>query len=213
MTIGKRNRILDWNPVQCLFVHHRSRMSWPWIEPCPPPFEAGNWLPEVWQDHLSGRFMPLTWSNICYFSDFLILDRFWKKKKKKNLTERQCRFGVPLLINFQTVFAISAGTIRNSPITYFSKYLISDITAWLALVWLDFINLIFSWRLYVSSVRKSQTGKLRECWSHCVCCVFILCESRSRRKVTWMLNTFCLLCNQLCQSSSTVFGFRPEWHL
>jgi hypothetical protein len=54
-------------------------------------------------------------------------------------------------------------------------------------------------------------GKLRECWSHCVCCVFLLCESRTQEKVTRILIT-CVCCVTSCQISSTIFGFMPEWH-
>jgi hypothetical protein len=37
---------------QCPFVHHKTHMAWPGIEPGPPRWDAGDKPPELWGGRL-----------------------------------------------------------------------------------------------------------------------------------------------------------------
>jgi hypothetical protein len=42
MWIGRGNWSTWRKPAQCHFVHHKSHMTWPGLEPRPPRWEAGD---------------------------------------------------------------------------------------------------------------------------------------------------------------------------
>jgi hypothetical protein len=49
--IGKETEVHGENLPQCHFVHHKSHMTRPWLEPGPPPWEASYKPPEPWHGH------------------------------------------------------------------------------------------------------------------------------------------------------------------
>jgi hypothetical protein len=42
MRIGRGTEVLGENLPQCHFLHHKSHMTLPWLEPGPPQWEAGQ---------------------------------------------------------------------------------------------------------------------------------------------------------------------------
>jgi hypothetical protein len=42
MRIGRETEVLGKNVLQCYFVHHKSHMTCPGLEPEPPRWEAGD---------------------------------------------------------------------------------------------------------------------------------------------------------------------------
>jgi hypothetical protein len=47
MRIGRGIEVLGESPPRCLFVHHKSHMNWPGIEPGPRLWKAGDKPPEI----------------------------------------------------------------------------------------------------------------------------------------------------------------------
>ena len=92
-----------------LFVHHKSYMDWPGIQPEPPRWQAGNEQPEPWQD--------------IYYFIFTAHQHRSNPQKDKALTwwplfQANLQSGVCLLSSAKAVsIAISGGTAQLGPLS------------------------------------------------------------------------------------------------
>jgi hypothetical protein len=50
--IGRRNRSIGENQLQCHIVYHKHHTIWPGLEPGQPRLEAGDLPPELWHGYL-----------------------------------------------------------------------------------------------------------------------------------------------------------------
>jgi hypothetical protein len=85
---------------QCHFVHHKSHMDWPGIEPGPPRWEAGDWLPEPLHGQVyillnvylmkakSNVFLPL----LLYYNLTSIRDNYTTGRKRATVLTPCVRF-------------------------------------------------------------------------------------------------------------------------